>query len=758
MENRLTDVASEWGRYVGRIGALAVALGVGTAVVAMPLAAADSGYDDSAAVSSGRPDTSDRLRHTRTTQQGGPARAVRSAAGAPRAAATESGSAREAAAGASPAPLTAESAVRTGFERGTAQRRPTTAEAPAPARQPTPAAVIDPAAAALDGSSVTALTTGPTAGAVWSCRECRNPAATTAARPLSAPIRQTLTSPAFAVEQLLDAVGTWLSGLPSGPVSDLLAGALLLVRRGLFNQMPIVAPRVQVNEVLRPMIPEDSGAGSTFSTSLIGEVVGTLGAVDPEGAALSYTVSRGPQFGSVRVDPDGSWAYTPTDASAALADMFTVSVRDGGWNILDPFAPPTTVTVEVRPGVSSSVMKPGLISSDWLEVVKETGELNGDEPVVLTVLMTTTLGVDGSTTVKIVNRYPSEIASGVDAGGKVPIPDSDGDVWINYGDKFQPLTWSAWQNSTEYGDEPRPLSVFRVAIENGGSGFDPLSPPTVRFEGGLAKDGVAATGVVILEPGLEAGDYKVKGIEITNPGKGYISAPKVLIDGGDSAGVKARALIGAPVPVPLIVVTTLTLEGDFSLPGVTGDLGTPVAERLKIVGEELENTKIYAGDIANNKFDALVSAANIISEKVALTTLDNIALAVRRISDWFASISDPDDPVAVGVVGLIPLDGTFLASFTDPRTINFGSTEQPVYLDEQFMRSTTMNLDPIKIGPIQLWDFDLATRFGFLVPPASNDKKGGKQQGWETTYAGDYADNDRAEWKVETLAWPQVNW
>jgi hypothetical protein len=600
-------------------------------------------------------------------------------------------------------------------------------------------------AAALADITPEALSSDPGPGAVRSCRECRQSAEIRPVRPFIPSIGQPLSSPALAVEQLLDDVGNWLSSLPAGPATDFLAGGLLLVRRGLFNQTPTVAPRVLVGEVLRPMRPEE---GSTFSTSLVGEVVGTLGAVDPEGAVLSYALSRSPQFGVVRVDPDGTWSYTPSDASAALEDAFTVSINDGGWNILDPFASPAEVTVGVRPGLSSSSNKPGLIASDWLEVVKETGEFNGDEPIMLTVVMTTTLGVDGSTSARVVNKFPGQTDSGMDAGNKKPIPDKEGDVWIDYSDKFKPLTLDAWSNTTQYGVKPVDLSVYRVNVTEGGNGYDSTNPPKVRFEGGLAQGGVAATGRVVLTSA--DGLYRVDSIEITDPGRGYVEAPTVVIDGpgGSLQGATATASIGAPVPLPLILVATLMLEGDFSPGGVTGDLATPVIAKLKIVGEELENTKIYVPDILDGNVSALTDASKIVKQKVELTGSDYVALAVQRIRDWTQSIGDPDDPVAVGVTGLIPVDGTFIDGFPDDlRTLKIDNNVQL----SNFMYSTSV---PVKVPVI--WDFDLATRFGFLVPPSYTDKR--DPLGWETTYAGDYVDNFLAVWKVETQAWPRVNW
>lgn len=157
-----------------------------------------------------------------------------------------------------------------------------------------------------------------------------------------------------------------------------------------------------------------------------------------------------------------------------------------------------------------------------------------------------------------------------------------------------------------------PANVTSVRVDSGGYGYSSTNPPKVRLEGGLGDGGVAATGRAVLAPfpspdpdADEMGDIVV-GIEITSPGKGYTSAPKVIIDVEPlSEGATATAFIGSPT---------------------------------------------------------------------------------------------------------------------------------------------------------SLWDLDLATHFGLLVPPSYNDKKGGKPQMWETTYAGDYADNDWTEWKVETKAWPRINW
>ncbi|MBE1550130.1 VCBS repeat-containing protein/YVTN family beta-propeller protein [Mycobacterium sp. OAS707] len=70
-----------------------------------------------------------------------------------------------------------------------------------------------------------------------------------------------------------------------------------------------------------------------------GVVIGNINVVDPDGDDLTYTVTDGPTYGSVTVDPNtGIYTYTPDPASrlqAALTtttsetDSFTVAVTDG---------------------------------------------------------------------------------------------------------------------------------------------------------------------------------------------------------------------------------------------------------------------------------------------------------------------------------------------------------------------------------------------------------------------------------------------
>jgi len=131
-----------------------------------------------------------------------------------------------------------------------------------------------------------------------------------------------------------DSLANLLTGLPQGPVADFLGGALLLVRRSLFNQAPTANP-VQY--------------GQTET-----DIVGTLGAVDVEGNPITYIVSQAPQHGTVSIAADGFYTYIPTEfATTDSTDTFTVSVADSATRLLGPISTDVVVPVSIN-GVEPS--------------------------------------------------------------------------------------------------------------------------------------------------------------------------------------------------------------------------------------------------------------------------------------------------------------------------------------------------------------------------------------------------------------------
>ncbi|WP_211916563.1 Ig-like domain-containing protein, partial [Vibrio sp. B1REV9] len=57
-------------------------------------------------------------------------------------------------------------------------------------------------------------------------------------------------------------------------------------------------------------------------------VSGKLNAMDVDGDALTFNKTTDPTNGSVTVDADGNWTYTPNDDYHG-SDSFTVEVSDG---------------------------------------------------------------------------------------------------------------------------------------------------------------------------------------------------------------------------------------------------------------------------------------------------------------------------------------------------------------------------------------------------------------------------------------------
>ena len=84
-------------------------------------------------------------------------------------------------------------------------------------------------------------------------------------------------------------------------------------RRTFFNQAPNVAP-VQISGLLT------------------GSIEGTLGAVDADGDEIVYRLIRGPRQGSVVINADGTYTYTP-GADFDGVDTFRVLALDRGFHV-----------------------------------------------------------------------------------------------------------------------------------------------------------------------------------------------------------------------------------------------------------------------------------------------------------------------------------------------------------------------------------------------------------------------------------------
>ncbi len=144
-----------------------------------------------------------------------------------------------------------------------------------------------------------------------------------------------------AVIGFFDSVSQWLSTLPVNPVTEWLSGALLLVRRALFNQTPTVDPVQQWQN---------------------GQLIGDLRAEDPEGEALSYEVVEAPQAGTLVLNPDGTYSYTPAPQTIVISYDELQSQNQISRSISLSVGDTLTVSLGANPSTGFAWAQPILIS------------------------------------------------------------------------------------------------------------------------------------------------------------------------------------------------------------------------------------------------------------------------------------------------------------------------------------------------------------------------------------------------------------
>jgi YVTN family beta-propeller protein len=340
-------------KYVGRVGALAVALGIGTAVVAAPWVAA---ADSSDASSSSESSSSASTESSASTSDSASAESLgteTSAASDEENAASTTGAPESAPTESTPSPL-AHAAAPVAEE--VPEEPPAAYEPDKPevsrsgGSSPSPLQPAHDSPAAPDfGPHLSAITVGGAASPTGDDqvpddvdvagepdRESVDTAiapvvstfaiaqANTAAAEVLPTALVTPPNPVSVVAGIVSGALAWL-GLnpqltdgPAAPVEPpLMWGLLEWVRRQvqhtLFNRTPTTAY---------------NPAGNSYSEA--GVITGNLHALDPDGDPLSFTVSQDPEHGSVVVNRDGTFTYTPDDDFARIgADTFTINVDDG---------------------------------------------------------------------------------------------------------------------------------------------------------------------------------------------------------------------------------------------------------------------------------------------------------------------------------------------------------------------------------------------------------------------------------------------
>jgi hypothetical protein len=96
------------------------------------------------------------------------------------------------------------------------------------------------------------------------------------------------------------------------------------------------------------------------------------------------------------------------------------AARNQAGSLTEPVAPPPQLE-----------QRKGLFASDSLRVDRTTGEMLGDEPVLLTIAGGVTTATDTSRWTSLYPSLPAELGSNIRTGRTVHIPDAAGDIWFN---------------------------------------------------------------------------------------------------------------------------------------------------------------------------------------------------------------------------------------------------------------------------------------------------------------------------------------
>ncbi len=184
-----------------------------------------------------------------------------------------------------------------------------------------------------------------------------NTVSTALAAPATAGAAAALVSPAapatgvigFLNHVVTKLLNPFLSPAPNTPepVTPVVWAVLGWVRRNLFNQAPTIT-----HDPTR-----DVQTGQT--------VTGYVGGTDPESDPLTYTVTQGPEHGTLTLDKaTGKYSYTPDDIDydGVQTDSFTVSVTDGNkvnlLGLTTPRSDEETITVAVKPPTAVHTVVP----------------------------------------------------------------------------------------------------------------------------------------------------------------------------------------------------------------------------------------------------------------------------------------------------------------------------------------------------------------------------------------------------------------
>lgn len=397
-------------------------------------------------------------------------------------------------------------------------------------------------------------------------------AATAAPAPAAAVVGQRMGGLASAVKNLLDSVGQFLSSF-GNPITDLMSGALWLVRKtifpvgsdvGLWGSAPCVntgdcsgkdlsgailrnqylpGVKFQSTTLTKADLRNTNLTGSDMSGAYMRDAA--LDAADLDGVDLYTAYMTGVSATNTSLVGADLVSANLTDANFSGADL---EMADLGGAVLTGVEWGNAVCPDGSQGgchgpVAAVESNPGT----WLPQIPDwTSQTKGK----LWYLYNPTLrftegapmqgrpddvdgedGVEGSIyndtaqPVMIRTTYYDDNAGKEYTSTAVLDPNSAG--------SFQIADSGTLEMFPNVSIKPGTGKVLGTTITSKGLYY--LAPPTVRFEGG---GGTGATGQVVM------GNSQVQAVLITNPGSGYTTAPTMIFEGDGQEIASATATLG----------------------------------------------------------------------------------------------------------------------------------------------------------------------------------------------------------------------
>ncbi|GAA4200928.1 hypothetical protein GCM10022289_13500 [Pedobacter jeongneungensis] len=176
---------------------------------------------------------------------------------------------------------------------------------------------------------------------------------------------------------------------------------------------------VTINVTVNPTNVAPVASAPAITTNKNTPVNGTITATDADGDPLSFAVTTPPAHGTVVVNPDGTYTYTPANNYSGT-DVFTVTVSDGKGGTTT-----VTINVTVNPtNVAPVVSAPAITTPENIPVngTITASDADGD-PLTLTV---STLPAHGTVTVNPDGTYTYTPTAGYVGNDTFTVTVSDG--------------------------------------------------------------------------------------------------------------------------------------------------------------------------------------------------------------------------------------------------------------------------------------------------------------------------------------------